>query len=468
MRAFCLACFGVVFANFAYSETPELKKSVKLIDPETIEKYEKFKFTSGAFIKEKEEQTSFQFRAGFQVGDQGFPGFSTAQIKELTLPKVDVPFGLRLEGGSITNDDIEKLIYLKNLSLLEIRESLVTVQGLKELRHFKKLTHLTVSLANLDDDCLREIAKAPELRHLRIWGRKLTASGLKELAQCKKLESLEIPYSLQTGEVYQLLARLKMLHLLTVVRTKEGKQPTIPDEVYSFQHFNNEDKNEDAFRELARFENLTKLEIHSAYRRGFESLAGIENLKGLKFLYMEGGLRSADAVKSLAKLTQLQELSLSETVLRPDDMKEFNALENLESLSITGMRRFGLGDVNIDKQVLALKPNLKLKSLNLWGADLSKAGVDHLAKFENLETLIFEGADLKSADVTELAKLKKVKVLNMGRCQVTNGVFDTLEKMESLEFVGMMTNGVSDRGIEGFKKLKPKCEVHNKIYGIGK
>lgn len=68
---------------------------------------------------------------------------------------------------------------------------------------------------------------------------------------------------------------------------------------------------------------------------------------------------------------------------------------------------------NADLEVIAGLTNLK--SLEIWGAEITDGGMESLAKLVGLETLVLENTDVTDTGALVLAKLPSLKVLNLRR-----------------------------------------------------
>src|SRR6201995_2170857 len=63
-----------------------------------------------------------------------------------------------------------------------------------------------------------------------------------------------------------------------------------------------------------------------------------------------------------------------------------------------------------------LKNFPKLKSLEMWGAGITDAGLDHLRGLTNLQTLVLENTDITDKGLEKLVEVPSIKSLNLRRC----------------------------------------------------
>ena len=68
-----------------------------------------------------------------------------------------------------------------------------------------------------------------------------------------------------------------------------------------------------------------------------------------------------------------------------------------------------------DADILVLESLGGLESLELWGAEVTNAGMPNVAKLTGLKTLVLENTDVNDAGLAPLVGLGNLKVLNLRR-----------------------------------------------------
>ena len=176
---------------------------------------------------------------------------------------------------------------------------------------------------------------------------------------------------------------------------------------------------------------------------------GLEKLKQLKFLFLEGN--KLTDVKGLENLTQLKVLAIENNQLT--DVKGLKKLTQLTTLQLFNNQ---LADV---KGMEKLK---QLKYLNLRNNRLTSVkGLENLAK---LERLFLEGNQL--TDVKGLEKLKQLKYLSLASNQLTD--LKGLEKLKQLKYLFLDKNpALTKAQIAELQKALPNCKIYQPRHGLG-
>jgi internalin A len=92
-------------------------------------------------------------------------------------------------GGKVTVDDKQPG---KPVVGVNLDESKVTDNDLKQLKEFKKLQTLSLDSTKITDAGLKELKEITSLQALSLNGTKVTDNGLKELKELKNLKSLAV------------------------------------------------------------------------------------------------------------------------------------------------------------------------------------------------------------------------------------------------------------------------------------
>ena len=186
-----------------------------------------------------------------------------------------------------------------------------------------------------------------------------------------------------------------------------------------------------------------------AWRRGIQSLAGIEHLVGLESLNLWRN-RIVD-VGPLASLANLERLNLSDNEIV--EVSPLAALTNLEAL------------VLYQNQVVILTPLAGLSGLEFLNlSDNQIVDVDPLASLTNLEWLDLSDNEIVDAD--PLATLTNLEELNLHSNQVVH--VSPLSALTNLERLNLNANQITDVShLASLTNLRSLSVATNQIQDIG-
>src|SRR5262245_51564777 len=133
--------------------------------------------------------------------------FPTGQLK--SLGSLDGPFGLWLQGATLTSVELRELTGLKRLETLYLGGTNLTDADLATLAELKDLRSLHFGGTRVTDGGLKAVGALSQLELLDIAGAKVTDSGLKELARLHRLRALHIGSTRVTDQGLSELTGLK-------------------------------------------------------------------------------------------------------------------------------------------------------------------------------------------------------------------------------------------------------------------
>jgi hypothetical protein len=93
---------------------------------------------------------------------------------------------LKNPGGELTKADLEKV------TSLNLNNTIMLDEGLKELPKLKKLRYLRLFGTQITDEGLKEVAKRQQLTAIDLGLTQITDAGLKEVIKLKQLRSLNL------------------------------------------------------------------------------------------------------------------------------------------------------------------------------------------------------------------------------------------------------------------------------------
>ncbi len=108
--------------------------------------------------------------------------------------------GLRIEfhlrGRDLQDEGLEPAQSLKDVRLLNLRDTKITSAGIKHIEGMKSLRRLHLERTQVDDACIDYLAGLQQLEYLNLYSTKITDQGLQKL---KGLKSLKQLFVWQTG-----------------------------------------------------------------------------------------------------------------------------------------------------------------------------------------------------------------------------------------------------------------------------
>ncbi|HEV3383989.1 MAG TPA: sigma-70 family RNA polymerase sigma factor [Gemmata sp.] len=348
------------------------------IDAATIAAYKKLGARVGRFAYTPAE--FFRFSGGDDEATKGLPGFAFRELTDGKVPKlpaVSVPFGLcfadrkPLDSG-VGDEGMKELKDLKNLTVLDLTDTLVTDEGMKELKVLRSLTSLNLGSTKIGNEGMKELKELKNLRHLILQGSQVMDEGLKEVKELKNLTALFLNLTRVGDEGMSELKELKNLSTLYLGFTQVGDA---------------------GLAELKNLKSLTQLDL-------------------MKTTVGDAGL------KELRELKNLTHLNLFGTAVTNEGLAELKDLQNLTELDIAGTQ---VSDAGL-KELKALK---SLAWLDLLNTAVTDAGMKELKEIKTLTTLSLAGTGVTDAGLRELHDLKKLNSIELSNTKVTDeGVKD--------------------------------------------
>jgi penicillin V acylase-like amidase (Ntn superfamily) len=142
----------------------------------------------------------------------------------------------------------------------------------------------------------------------------------------------------------------------------------------------------------------------------------------------------------LARLPELEELSLGNPALTDANVAALQGLPKLRSLGLMGAP---IGD-----EALAVVKTLPaLRNLNIIGTKVTDAGLRHLGGLATLEYLGLKGTAVTDAGLGELKSLTGLTTLNLADTKVTDAGLVHLASMTRLEGLNLSNDNVTDAGL---------------------
>jgi hypothetical protein len=147
----------------------------------------------------------------------------------------------------------------------------------------------------------------------------------------------------------------------------------------------------------------------------------LEKMPNLKIVVMAGNYEITDlAIRSLAKLKQLEKISLHGTKFTGSELHRLDGLKHLVDLELPASQ---LNDAALE--ILAKFPSLQ--RLEIGSTEVTDAGMRFLAKMQNLRYLSIRSTSVSDRGLHELARLKNLRYLRVNHTSVTDEGIDRLK-----------------------------------------
>jgi len=213
---------------------------------------------------------------------------------------------------------------------------------------------------------------------------------------------------------------------------------------------------QDAWKNLSpllslRPDDLHMLTIYGPYQGGTlpddRCVPYIAHLTGLKVLGLEMTSISAEGIKSLTALTDLQRFALSKRVT-DQTMEVISQMASLKGLYVSQNTLTNAGLANLAKLA-------NLEELDLGAERMSDAALAHLANLPRLRYLMLQGKGWTDSGMAHLKNIPSLKILHLGHLtQLTDAALVHISEMPCLENLSLHWNeNVTDSGIARLKKL---------------
>lgn len=276
----------------------------------------------------------------------------------------------------------------------------------------------------VDDALLAQVATLPQLRKLQIDStRGITSEGIAHLAQMTALEQLSVSSVNFDGnglgdEIAQEITGLERLTDLSI------GECGITDA---------------GVRLLSEMQQITRLELRQEGRLTDAALASVAKMKGLRYLDLSsyvgtehyGWMRfSADAVRQLASLQQLEELHLVGHDVPADAL----AFDKLTSLSLGGRAV----DDACAKRIAECS---RLKSLALSYTAITDAGLEQIATLPELARLDIDSHVITDNGIAHLTKLRNLEHLSLRASQLSDESLTHLAQIQTLTQLDLHGSG---------------------------
>ncbi len=376
-------------------------------------------------------------------------------------------FGLRILkfwACGIDHDDFSLLTGLVNLESLDLYRQhysrsysrtghkSVRPPNWQALAKLPRLHTLNLSDSNLDDQSLQDCAACKQVRELNLSSNHITDSGVVLLAEMSALQSLGLQSNQVHGETLELLADLTALGSIDLdgnplLREQlQALRSISPKLSGCFKGSNSELRFEDLvglfrdqitmiavspdrpwidlngrmqcrlrwpeefrperLRQAAACPGLTKIDVQASTGpiRGGD-FAALGHLSKLTFLRLHNAHLSAEDLRRLSGLQQLQTLAINESVVDAAGLKHCAQLPSLERVDLRASR--------LERGDEGLRDLQQVRRLDLQGASLDIEDIIAIGGMQSLETLSLQGVKNVAQGLRHLSDLPRLAILNL-------------------------------------------------------
>jgi hypothetical protein len=322
-----------------------------------------------------------------------------------------------LAGKKVTNDTLNDLAGLEQLSSPDIRTTGLADTGPKEFRDFNRprfllLTRINVTDAGLQDLRALQKSQTPSLKLTRV-----TPAGMSDLrASLPETQITQHPDVSEASAIAaveklggKVLRRPGSDWITSVILN--GKKVTDANlrDLRDFKHLSELQLTDtmitdNGLKELSVFEGLSSLRL-ARTRVTAKGIPQLKTLKSLRALDLSNKDLNNEGVKQLREFTNLRSLALYNTQIDSDALTYLGDLKELVSLDLGG--NYGLGD---GPKFVHLREFRNLTYLNLAFTGITDASLPAIRVLPNLKTLVVGTTLAGSRDITDKG-LKELKGL---------------------------------------------------------
>ncbi len=286
--------------------------------------------------------------------------------------------------------------------------------------------------------------------------------------QCPRVDYLDSPYNWS----------------VTLDPSAESKVPKVIRDIVGDDLFHRVVAIESAgsinMNDLARFRHLKHLAVLSEKegRLTNEMLSSFARLGGLRSIYIEDGHGLTDsALKSLAKLTKLESLTIKGGDFSDLGLASLDSLRKLRALDLRplpGQPSSQISDVGVASlSNLKLLEILKLGGDNLTGTackaiggltrlrsvciaspQVSDEDLQALGTLRSLESLTLERCNIDGSGFTYLAFNARLTRLDVDHCPITDDAVRAIKHVHGLKRAWFLHTQLTAKGLEEFKRCR--------------
>jgi len=286
-----------------------------------------------------------------------------------------------------------------------------------------------LSASSLSPEELSVLRAFPHLSELSLAPRMPTATGMRHLAELESLETLRLRQAV--------IPEASAEGLRTLTQLKELRLPRARPAAFSF---------------LASLTNLEKLDLSNTPFAD-KDVAHLLALTKLSMLNLEATHLTDDGILRLRGMTHLRELAISGWRFSEPIALLLRSLPDLKSLRISFSR--------VDLPAMRHLRNIPgITSLCFGGSELDDQMLAHVAGLPELKVIWIPSTRVTDKGLVHLAGLPKLDELGLeNNPTLTDSGLEHIAKITSLRTLVVRNTGVSPRGVDALKRLRPNLRV---------
>lgn len=179
----------------------------------------------------------------------------------------------------------------------------------------------------------------------------------------------------------------------------------------------------------------------------------IAKLKQLEELTITAAEISGDKMSNIATLMKLKSITLNDTNITDTDLAHFSKLDRMEFIELYRCRKVG------DAGVKAFGGLSSLTHLNLSDTKVGDTGLEHLSRLTKLEELSLANTAITDAGLVHLSAMRKMHLLVLDGTAVNGSGLGALTKMPNMSQLQLMNSQLTG---ENWMKFVPKMESYDR------
>ncbi len=397
--------------------------------------------------------------------DLRYTGVTIVGLRKMPAMKNLQRLRVHLRKDDVANDKLNDLACLKNLTTLDVSDNrFFSDLSLKEIARNTRLTSLDIHGTGISDAGLKHLAEMPNLEELVLSNSRVTNEGVKELVGLKRLRVLHLDGTDVSDAGLRALGgcteitELYLQGAYGINMTTAGLKHLAAFKKLAKLQLGGDAVTDAGLKELAALNGLNVLDLQYADAvtdAGLKHIAVHKNLTVLDLTYTKA---TADGLKELADLKELQELRLLPSRVTDQHLHELRRIGMLHVLPFAKAKDSGRA-----------KSDLEIVWLDLSGTQVSDAGLKEIAGLANLIHLDLSiGVTSKQMrgvtdeGLKQLAGMKQLVSLDLSRTKVTDAGLKELHALTSLRRLRLYLSlrpAVTDAGRSELLKALPQCRI---------
>ena len=172
---------------------------------------------------------------------------------------------------------------------------------------------------------------------------------------------------------------------------------------------------------------------------------------------IDQAIREEIGKESRAAITEderkdVKSLQLFGTDISNSGLQFLKSMEGLEILDLKGTQ---ITDAGLDH----LKALAALKHLGLGETKITDAGLEHIKELATLKSIDLEGTRITDAGLKHIGQLHNLESLSLWLTDISDNGLENLYELSKLRSVNVGETQVTEAGVKGLQKALPKCDI---------